>query len=92
MLLSKKKAAARYAAPLLQQGSDKTQTESFGHSEQQHILKKENETLTPEPLWDMEVRAIRRTTTAENVNRIMMVKREDYHHILQGGNWVEGGS
>lgn len=40
--------------------------------------------MTLEPLWDTEVRAAHGSVAAENGNRIMMVKREDYHHILQG--------
>lgn len=35
LLLSEKEAPARYAAPQLQPRSDETQTELFGHSEQQ---------------------------------------------------------
>lgn len=35
--LSEKEAPARYAAPQLQPRSEETQTELFGHSEQQHF-------------------------------------------------------
>lgn len=78
MLLSERKAPARYAAPQLRRRSDETQAELFGHSVlQQHNGSREDGTLTLEPLCNTEVRAARETAAEENVNRIIMVKRED---------------